>query len=279
LLGLLPLLVIPLFRGPRRAAWALALAVSLQLAYAAQTGGDWMPFERFFLPVWPLLSVLVGWGAARFWRELRALRPLIRAAAGAALLAALGFSVVRMYAGTIDTPEEAEKIGNARHTIQHTRENLLANADLMRWVPREPGGRLVTDYAGVFSVYTDAAIIDMWGLCTADIALNGGTAGVNPIYGKSCAECYRRLDPEYFHVMIPIVRTRDAFTNQHQVIQNIFQGPEIDHQIDLRHKFVTGRLEQRATGRTLWFLERRRPGLSYEPRSPAPGLQIDYPFQ
>jgi hypothetical protein len=41
---------------------------------------------------------------------------------------------------------------------------------------------------------------------------------------------------------------------------------------------VTGRLIEAKTGRALWFLEKRRAGLSYAPRSPAPGLRIDYPF-
>ncbi len=277
-LALLPLACIPLFRGPRKQAWGVGLAAALQLGYAAQTGGDWMPFERFLLPAFPLLVVLVGWGLSRFARELRALHWLPRVAAGLTLAASLAFTGVHVHAASTDSPEEAEKLGNAKHVAQHTRENLLKNADLMHAVLRRPGERLVTDYAGVFSVYTEAAIIDQWGLCNAEIALKGGTQGINPIYGKSCAECYATLDPDYFHVVVPIVRDRDAFTNQQQVIQNVFQGPDIDRVIQLRKNFVTGRVEQANTGRVLWFLEKRRPGLSYEPRSAGSGLRVDYPF-
>ena len=278
LVAFLPVAVVPLFWGPRREACALWTAIVLQLGYAAHVGGDWMPFERFFLPVVPLGAVLAGYGLDRTWNALRALRPLLAWPLRGGVVALLGFVAVHMFIGSIDTPEEREKLGGAQHTERHTRDNLLRNADLMSHVIRRPGERLVTDYAGVFSVMTDAAIIDMWGLCNADIALHGDIQGINPIYGKACAECYGRLDPEYFHVMIPIVRSRDAFRNQREVIDAVFQGWAIDRVIDIRRNFVVGRVYENATGRTLWFLEKKRAGLSYASRSPAAGLVIDYPF-
>lgn len=278
LIAFLPVAVVPLLWGPRREAAALWTAIVLQVAYAAHVGGDWMPFERFFLPIVPLGAVLAGYGLDRSWKSLRPLRAPLAWSLRAGTVGLLAFVAVHMYIGSLDTPEEREKLGLAQHTERHTRGNLIDNADLMRHVLRRPGERLVTDYAGVFSVMTDAAIIDMWGLCNADIALHGDIQGINPIYGKACAECYARLDPEYFHVMVPIVRAHDSFRNQREVIDAVFQGWAIDHVIDLQRNFVVGRVYEHSTGRALWFLEKKRPGLSYAPRSAAAGLAIDYPF-
>lgn len=278
LVAFLPVAVVPLFWGPRREAAALWTAIVLQVGYAAHVGGDWMPFERFFLPVVPLGAVLAGYGLDRTWKSLRALRAPLSWPLRGGVVGLLAFVAVHMYIGSLDTPEEREKLGGAQHTERHTRGNLIQNADLMRHVIRRPGERLVTDYAGVFSVMTDAAIIDMWGLCNADIALHGNIQGINPIYGKACAECYARLDPEYFHVMIPIVRGYDSFRSQREVIDAVFQGWAIDQVIDIKRNFTVGRLYESATGRALWFLEKKRAGLSYAPRSPAAGLAIDYPF-
>jgi arabinofuranosyltransferase len=278
LFAFVPLALAPLFWGPRREAAALWTAIALQLAYVAHVGGDWMPFQRFFLPVVPLGAVLAGLGVDRLSRNLRALRGALAWPLRAGLVAALAFVAVHMYAGSVDSAEERDKLGEVAHTERHTRDNLLKNADLMRHVIRRPGERLVTDYAGVFSVMTDAHIIDQWGLCNADIALHGGISGINPIYGKECAPCYARLDPEYFHVVVPIVRGPNSFRGQREVIDAVFQGWAINRFVDLQHGFVVGRVLESGSGRTLWFLEKKRAGLSYAPRTPAPGLSVDYPF-
>lgn len=278
LVAFLPVALASLFWGPRREASALWLAVTLQVAYAVHVGGDWMPFERFFLPIVPLGAVLCGFGVDRIWRNVRSLRWAVRWPLRIGALAAVGFVAVHAHAASVDSAEERDKLGLAVHSEKHTRENLLGAADLLRWVVRRPGDRLVTDYAGVFSVYTDAQIIDMWGLCNADIALHGGIEGINPIYGRSCAECYARLDPDYFHVVVPLVRDRHAFSSQRAVIDAIFQGWAIDRVIDLQRQFVVGRVVEERTGRALWFLERKRVGRPLVPRSPSPGIGVDYPF-
>ncbi len=278
-MALLPIVSLPLMRGPRRATAALGSAVLLQVAYATSVGGDWMPFNRFFLPVVPLCAVLVGWGVQRIWLTFRTLRGMPRALLAAISIAALLFSCVHMHAASVDSPQERDKLGTARFVGDHTRNNLLAIKDMMAYVVRRPGDRLVTDYAGVFSVYTDAEVIDMWGLCNADIALHGGTNNINPIYGKECAECYARLQPDYFHVGVPIVRKEDSFRNFAGVLSNIFQGAAIDRVINLRRHFAVGRVVQEKTGKALWFLERRRAELPLVTRSVAPGIHVDYPFE
>ena len=278
-LALLPLLSVPLVKGPRREAACLSLAVALQVFHAVNVGGDWMPFNRFFLPIVPLVAVLVGWGADGAFRSVSRSGYLVRGATGLVVLAALAFSAVHMHVISVDSTEERDKLGNAAHVGKHTTESLLPAKDLMSYVVRRPGDRLVTDYAGVFSVFTDAEVIDMWGLCNADIALHGGINGINPIYGKECAACYARLEPDYFHVTVPIVRKERSFRNLAEVLSNVFQGYAIDQVIDIRQNFAAGRVVEEATGDTLWFLERRRPDLPLKLRRPAPGIHVDYPFE
>ena len=278
-LALLPLCVVPIVSGPRRAALCLSLAVLLQTAHAVNVGGDWMPFNRFFLPVVPLGAILVGWGVHQVWQISARYAWPQRSVALASLFAALAFSCVHMHVESVDSPQEADKLGNAQHVGNHTRNNLLAITDWMALVVRRPGDRLVTDYAGVFSLFTDAEVIDMWGLCNADIALHGGTNGINPIYGKECAECYARLKPDYFHVNIPMLRSLHEFSEISGVLTNVFEGGAIDRVISIRQNFAVGRVVKEATGQVLWFLERRRPELPLETRHPRPGFRVDYPFE
>ena len=278
-LPLLPLLFLPVVRGPRRAALGLSCAVVLQVLYATTVGGDWMPFNRFFLPIVPLAAVLVAWGSEQVWRSVSGYGLFVRCTSRAALAVVLEFSALHMHAASADTPQEKIKIDTATGVEKHTVGNLLAVKDLMAYVVRHPGDRLVTDYPGVFSVFTDAQIIDMWGLCNADIALHGGINGINPIYGKECAECYGRLSPDYFHVGVPIVRKENSFQNVPQIMGNIFQSAAIDRVIDLRSRFAAGRVVEERTGRTLWFLERRRPDWLLETRRPGAGIRVDYPFE
>ncbi len=278
-LSVLPLACFAVARGPRRAAMALGCAVTLQVAYAITVGGDWMPFNRFFLPIVPLAAVLFGWGGQAAWQMARRSHAFVRFAVATAIIAALLFSCVHMHAASIDSPQERKKLRTASSVGAHTRHNLLAVKEMMAYVVRRPGDRLVTDYAGVFSVFTDAAVIDMWGLCNADIALHGGTRGINPIYGKECAECYARLEPDYFHIGVPIVRDRESFHRFSDVLANVFQGRAIDRVIDFRRNFAAGRVIEESSGRTLWFLERRRAELPLERRSPAQGFSVDYPFE
>jgi len=251
----------------------------LQVAYATTVGGDWMPFNRFFLPIVPLAAVLLAWGSEQLWLLVSWHGFFVRWAARAALSAALVFAAVHMHSASIDTPQERDKIGMAKWVTTHTTSNLLSVKDLMAYVVRRPGDRLVTDYPGVFSVFTDAQIIDMWGLCNEDIALHGGTNGINPIYGKECAACYARLKPDYFHVGVPIVRAENTFHGVPEILNDIFQGPAIDRVIQLRKNFAAGRVVEESSGRTLWFLERRRQDLPLETRRPAPRIRVDYPFE
>jgi hypothetical protein len=142
-----------------------------------------------------------------------------------------------------------------------------------------PGARLVTDYGGVLAYYTDAAPIEMWGLCNAMIATRGSSEGVQPIYGKTCPECYRELRPEFFHVMAPIPRKIGAFKSHQEVVKNVWQTDTIGRYLNFQTDFVAGRVMRPAQDQAVYFLERRRPNVKYEPRAVGTGVVVDYPFE
>lgn len=279
LIAVVPWIFTAALWGPRRQVAALVVGALATLAYVGKVGGDWMPFHRFLLPILPLVAVLMAWGVQAAYDKASEVGPrLTRLTATLAVCCALLMGLWAS-AAVVNTRVEGWKLTRAEELADHTRNNLLSVVPLMRWVPRSAGDKLVTDYAGVFSVFTHAAIIDMWGLCQKDIALRGGAVGINPIYGKECAECYVDIDPDYFHVGVPIVRGTDAFHSIEEVVQNIFQGAAIDSAINLKRNYVVGRVVDEEAQEALWFLEKRRSGRRVALRKPAPGISVDYPFE
>jgi len=254
----------------------LAALVTGQLAYAAQVGGDWMPFHRFVLPALPALMVLFVWGMSDAWRQSRALRPELRTGVMCALLGACTFVVRMEDAHSIETGQERADTIMRLHVMNHTR-GLLQARELFKWSTRRPGEKFVTDYGGVFGYFSDADVIEMWGLCNKDIALRGTTQDINPIYGKTCIPCYREFEPVYFHINTPLARPVDEIKKQSDVVAAIFQGHALDKELDFKSNYVTGRVVNQ-DGLAFYFLERRRPGESFEPRHPAPGIVVEYPF-
>ncbi|MEI9937232.1 MAG: hypothetical protein WDO69_08390 [Pseudomonadota bacterium] len=264
-------------RRPSRERLLLALLVVYHAVYISYVGGDWMPFHRFLVPVLPFLAVLFSWGAFEAWKLSLRTNWAVRFAVGLGVLASAGYVANLQDAHSIDTPEEAVERDMRVHVTKHTR-GLLDARGLYRWLIRAPGEKLVTDYGGVFAYYTDAAIIEMWGLCNAEIALRGNAEGINPIYGKTCIDCYREFQPDYFHTNVPLLRRISDFNTQSQVISAIFQAQAIGRVLDFNHDYVTGRVVDRANDAAFYFLERKRPGVSFVTRSPAPGIVVEYPF-
>jgi hypothetical protein len=279
-LAVLPLMFLPVVCGPKRESWGLLAAVWVQVAYSTYVGGDWMPFNRFLLPIFPLAATLAAWGAQALVDSTHSAMWPARAFLGLGLCGVLGWVGVHGYAGSADTVAEKQKLAAVQHVQNHTRNDLLGVVDLARYVLRKPGEKFVTDYAGVFGVFTDAQVIDMWGLCNADIALRGNTEGILPIYGKACAQCYADIEPDYFHVVVPLVRPPDAFQNIRQVIDQVFQGRAIDRYLHLEKNYAVGRVRDTSSAqRAFWFLERRRSEAPLVPRQPAPTIRVDYPFE
>jgi hypothetical protein len=262
-----------------RRRWAsvpLGAFALVQLVTAALVGGDWMPCARFVLPVVPLLVVLVVWTLSDLNTTVAARGPLVRVPTAIAAACALGYLGWRVEPHLTTVEHQLTKLSEAEEIAQHVAALKRATRYLAAAVP--PGKRLVTDYGGIFAYYTDASLIEMWGLCNATIATRGHTEAINPAYGRTCPECYRDLDPEYFHVERPLLRSPVAFKRDAEVRQSVWQSAAIGRYVDLAHGFVTGRVFNERRGDALWFLERRTEGWAPRPRRQPSGLVIEYPF-
>ena len=189
----------------------------------------------------------------------------------------MAFVVHRTERHITTEPLQQMKLALADEQGTHVK-NLKAAARILTWA-LPPGARLVTDYGGIFAYYTDAAPIEMWGLCNAAIARRGGTERVNPIYGRTCPECYPALGPQFFHVMVPIVRDLAAFRSHFEVVASVWQTDTIGRYMDFSRGFVTGRAMVPARNQAVYFLEHRNPGASYRPRQVNDAVTIDYPFE
>jgi hypothetical protein len=185
--------------------------------------------------------------------------------------------VVRMDHRFLNSDFEKGKLAGVAEQTSNVDNYLRASEFLREVVP--PGGRLVTDYGGIFAYYTDGAVIEMWGLANAMIATRGNTEGVQPFYGRTCAACYPELQPEYFHVMRPILRREPAFSSASQVIANVWQTDAIGRYIDFEATFAVGRALSPQTGEVLYFLQKRDRGFSPVRRTTRRGFIIDYPFE
>lgn len=74
-----PLLIVPLFdlRSRRAAVVLLVLLVSWACGVAVE-GGDFMPYDRFLHPIWPLATLAFGYGLVALEERLAAWRPALR---------------------------------------------------------------------------------------------------------------------------------------------------------------------------------------------------------
>jgi hypothetical protein len=260
----------------RLVAALLGAFVVIHWAYVVKAGGDWMPFGRFILPTVPLLVVLLGAAGAdavvaafRSKNRVRWLIPLLPLAAGCMMAISMDHRYLN------NDLENFKVVGSAEQTT-NVRNYLRAAEFLRQVVPA--GGHLVTDYGGVFACYTDGSLIEMWGLANATIATRGNTENVAPIYGKTCPACYPELQPEYFHVMQPMIRSDSAFASAAEVVSNVWQTDTIGRHINFKADFVAGRVHRPATGEALYFLQKRTTLSSLAARSTSDGFIIDYPF-
>lgn len=249
--------------------------VASQVAYVVHVGGDWMPFNRMLLPVFPAILMVAAAGMGTVLRQLDARGLWARVLAASVFVGGSWVMLQHLSQAFVDTEQEKGKLSHTQHITQHTL-GLLEALPFIQAMVRAPGDKLVTDYGGVFAYGTDASVIEMWGLANREIALRGNTDGINGIYGKTCVPCYAEFAPDYFHSMVPLLREKNAFTTKSALIGQIFQGRAIGQVVNFRSNYQMGRVLEPKTGRALWFLERKRDGVSFDERA-AGRFVIDYP--
>lgn len=269
----------------RWAAIPLVVFAAGHLAYVVRVGGDWMPFARFLLPALTLLYVLLMWGLAdgvrAAGRRLSATgcgRRQFKVAVSIVLGPLFAILAARADQRFLNTPAERHRLAQLDNVVRivHT---LLRSAPLMSHVV-PPGRRLVTDFGGVMAYFTDASIIEMWGLANRAIATRGTPEGVQPIYGKTCPACYAELDAEFFHAEYPLIFPHRRFRSAADVLASVWQADTIGRYVDLARGFAVGRLvKDDQPDQGLYFLEKRGPDFVSTRRRPAPGLVIEYPFE
>ncbi len=254
---------------------ALVLAfIGVLSLYVIRVGGDWMPFNRFFVSVVPLFLVAVASGTHELLRRLARRRRWEPVAAAALLAVATLWAARRADCHSSETKAEQDKLKYLLGMAATLDKNLLPAARLLnRVVP--PGKRLVSDYAGVMAYFTDAEVIDMWGLANREIALRGTTDGVNPIWGRTCPPCYAGLKPDFFHV--PTIQKGDAYASEGAVIRAVWQSKAIGKYVDF-HAFVAGRVRERSSGRTMYFLQRKTDDAEFVAFEAGRNVVVEYPF-
>jgi len=266
-----------------RAIWMLLLFATGHTAYVIRVGGDWMPFSRFFIPIVPIGCVLCVWAMADFaarmrvWaRGLHRFPRLLPAVSVLLALAVLGWVAVRTNNAWGDSDEKKrDRTSMAVFNAAHV-DRLRRAAELLNLVVPS-GKRLVTDFAGAIAYYTDAYVIDMWGLCNATISTRGNAEGVQPMYGRTCPACYPELGPDYFHTEFPWLRPPNAFLSHASVVNAVWQMDSILRHMDVLGGFRSGRIIDRRDGNALFFLERRDAPEPPQRNLPA-WASIDYPF-
>jgi arabinofuranosyltransferase len=251
--------------------------VSLYLAYVARVGGDWMPFGRFVIPVLPLLICFQVIGGRLFLQYAKLKGFAVRWAIVAATVCAIGGLGAALDHRFLNSQEEVSKVERAQKQIDDDRGYRRGARLLAMAVPS--GARLVTDYPGTMAYYTDAYIIDMFGLTTPSIALEGTAVGINPLYGRTCPSCYPMLHPQFFHVNVPIVRGRLAFASPQDVVSAVWQSDTIGRYVNFRRDYCVGRIVSESTDEAVYFLEERNPRRRCSARQPSPGFLVEYPFE
>lgn len=274
----LPIIGMGLARRSIEGKFFITAFVLFHIGYVIRVGGDWMPHFRFFVPIVPLVAALFAWGLSELVAMGRESGWIARIGTAAIAIASFGYVGLHIDGHSMQTSEEADAHRLALSQAEHVKKGLLPAAYLLNQVVPQ-GGKLVSDYAGVMAVHTDAAIIDMWGLCNVTIATRGTTEGVNPIYGRTCPSCYPELEPEFFHVQVPIVRSKEAFGSHRDVVRAVWQSNTIGRYLDFNRDFIAGRVGRAHSPNAAWFLERRKPGVRYEARDVGEGVVVEYPFE
>ncbi len=275
-MALLPICSFYVFKRPNYKTLWLSLFTLTHVAYVIYVGGDWMPFERFFIPLFPICLTLFILGIQEILKSTDHFSLTLKAPYYTGLASVCVLVMLWLNSYSINTPEERAKVNfvlDRKNNIQNT---LMSSAKFFAPV-FQPGEKLVHDYTGVFAVFTDAQIIDMWGLCNKDVALYGTTAGINPIYGLTCPACLARENPDFFLTMT-LPKPFESFKDHSSVVSNLWQGDQIGRYLDLQNDYVTGKITNTQKNLIGYFLEKRRPEKTFQTRYPAPNIKVEYPF-
>lgn len=274
--ALLPLSLLFIIKKTNYKTLWLVFFIFMHIIYAIHVGGDWMPFERFFIPLFPIIFALFVSGLSEVNQTVKNLHLTYKTSAVVLSLSVyliVGIWIARF---SVNTTEEREKIALIEDQKIHVQANLIPASKFFSWIIR-PREKLVSDFAGAFAIFTQAQVLDMWGLCNKEVALRGNTNGINPIYGLTCPSCLAEQQPDFFLTMT-WPKPSTSFKNHASVVANVWQGDQIGRYLDFQNDYVTGKVTNIKNQTTAYFLERRRPEKIFQTRYPDPNIKIEYPF-
>jgi hypothetical protein len=165
-------------------ALASLVAVGLFGFYVVRVGGDFLPAMRFFAPLVPLLSLLVGAAVDELARRVpeavtRSARGAVRGAVACVALTLVGGPQLA-WAQTVMVEDEPRPI----EPLHWTRAYGLRWSALGRWIAAhaKPGDGMAMGAAGAAPFYAGLEVwnLDILGLCDAYVAREGIVVGSRP---------------------------------------------------------------------------------------------------
>jgi len=167
--------------GSLRLAWLAALACTVQLAYVARVGGDFLDLYRFLTPLLPAAFCVLSAG---LWALFEATRTKARWLVAVSVLGLLVLHGVSQRSLALDaTAVSAESRRALRlEPLGWTRLYGLRWRGLGEWLAsvRLPGDSTAVGAAGALPFYSGLPNLDLFGLNDLDIARNGRVIGNRP---------------------------------------------------------------------------------------------------
>jgi len=174
----------------RRGARLLIIVPLLLTAGVIWEGGDWMPYNRFFVPLWPLLALALGAAVAWLLEQRRPLRivlavglvgyvcaqPVLPKSEG--LTRALS-RLAQQQAESARRGRRSRDVKVNSQTLQWRRPKTESWMDWPRWLGQwlrrnaPPGATIALGSIGIIPYYSDLPTIDFFGITDEHIAHRG----------------------------------------------------------------------------------------------------------
>ncbi|QQR80915.1 MAG: hypothetical protein IPJ69_01840 [Deltaproteobacteria bacterium] len=140
-LAALPLIIYMIIKNRNYKTVFSLLFITLHIFYVIHVGGDWMPFERFFIPILPIIFSLMSAGACEMIKSLRNFNWIQKSPFIAFSLMSFLFIGIFSCRFFINTNEEKGKIDFIQLQKYHVQINLVETAKLFSLLIK-PGEKL-----------------------------------------------------------------------------------------------------------------------------------------
>ena len=227
-----------LWKRRRRGALLLGWALAAQMMFIISAGGDWMKPYRFFVPILPMLYLLLWEGVEVVLERF----PKIEAAP--LKRGGIYICVLVLVIGSNLAPWEEVR----NYTSTYSEGMRQTSISLGRWLAREaePGDWVALGDVGALPYYSGLNVIDLYGLVNPEIARLPGPA----LYSQGIdAEAILNRRPQY---IVLESRTENAFQGLKQVDRKLFLEPRF------RKEYVLIQKARFSPSEVTFLFQRRR---------------------